>query len=83
MKIDDKYKDAPKDVKDALLSAKVIEDFLPPPERLILKEDLKKITITLSKKSVEFFKEKSKEAHVPYQLMIRKVLDYYTDVYAK
>lgn len=83
MKRDYKYEDAPIEVRDSLNSARLIEDFLPPPEKLIIKEDTKKITIVLSKRSVDFFKEKSKEAHVPYQQMIRKVLDRYADIYAK
>lgn len=76
-----KYEDSPAEVRDSLKSARLVADFLPPPEKLILKEDTKKITIVLSKKSVDFFKEKSKKANVPYQQMIRKVLDTYTDIY--
>lgn len=34
----------------------VVEDFLPPPDRIVLKEDGVKVTISLSKHSVEFFK---------------------------
>jgi predicted DNA binding CopG/RHH family protein len=82
MKKDTRYSKAPEGVDDALISAQIIEDFLPPPEKLIPKEATRKITITLSRKSVEFFKEKSKESQVPYQQMIRKVLDNYTEVYS-
>lgn len=77
------YRDAPEDIHDALLEAKEIDDFLPPPELLITKEETRKITISLSKKSIDFFKSVSKENHIPYQQMIRKVLDTYTDHYAK
>ncbi|RKX81985.1 MAG: CopG family transcriptional regulator [Spirochaetes bacterium] len=70
-------------MRQGLESAREIKDFLPPPEQLILKEDTKKVTIVLSQKSVEFFKEKSKVTHVPYQLMIRKVLDNYTEAYSQ
>ena len=35
---------------------KVIRDFLPSPEELAFRDEDVKITITLSKKSVEFFK---------------------------
>ena len=75
MKKDKRYEDAPEDVREALNSATAIKDFLPPPEQLILKEETKKVTIVLSQKSIEFFKKKSKSTHVPYQQMIRKVLD--------
>lgn len=83
MKRDVKYENAPKDIQDELLSAKEVKDVLPPPELLIPKEETKKITISLSKKSIVFFKQISEETHIPYQQMIRKVLDTYTDHYAK
>ena len=82
MKKDNGYVDAPDEVRQALDAAKRIEDFLPPPEQLIKKEETRKVTIVLSRKSVDFFKEKSKAAQVPYQQMIRKVLDSYTDAYS-
>ena len=83
MKSDNHYENAPDEVRQDLESAREIKDFLPPPEQLILKEDTKKVTIILSQKSVEFFKEKSKVTHVPYQQMIRKVLDNYTEAYSQ
>jgi predicted DNA binding CopG/RHH family protein len=57
---------------------KVIQDFLPAPEALAFKEDTVKVTITLSKESVEFFKKAAKKHHTPYQKMIRRLLDAYT-----
>ena len=36
---------------------KVVKDFLPKPEHLILKEDTVKVTLNLSKSSIEFFEE--------------------------
>ncbi|EPG72800.1 toxin-antitoxin system, antitoxin component, ribbon-helix-helix domain protein [Leptospira fainei serovar Hurstbridge str. BUT 6] len=56
---------------------------MPPPNKLILKEENSKVTITLSKKSISFFKDQSKKSGIPYQTMIKKVLDLYTDHYAK
>ena len=55
----------------------VINDFLPPPEQLAIKEESIKVTISLSKKSVVFFKEIAKRNHSHYQNMIRKIIDYY------
>ncbi|MCF6334215.1 MAG: CopG family transcriptional regulator [Spirochaetales bacterium] len=78
-----KYSAAPDEVRESLVNSVVIEDFLPPPELLIPKEKTTKVTIALSTKSINFFKEVSKETHVSYQQMIRKVLDTYTDHYAK
>lgn len=77
------YSEAPKEINDALLSAIEIEDFLPPPDQLIAKEETLKITIALSKRSVDFFKSAADENHIPYQQLIRKVLDNYTEHYAK
>ena len=44
----------------------VIPDFLPSPEKLTFKENTVKITITLSRKSVEFFKQEAEKHHVQY-----------------
>jgi len=59
----------------------VIDDFLPPPERLALNEENVKVTITLTKDSVNFFKKVARRRHFPYQKMIRRVLDYYVARY--
>jgi predicted DNA binding CopG/RHH family protein len=62
---------------------KVVKDFLPPPDRLVLKEDNVKITISLSKSSIDFFKEEAKKQRTSYQKMIRRVIDVYTARYRK
>ena len=56
----------------------VIPDFLPSPEELALKEDTVKVTISLSRGSVEFFKEEAKKHNTQYQKMIRRLLDVYS-----
>ena len=58
---------------------RVIEDFLPPPADLILREDTVKVTLALSRRSVDFFKEEAGKARVPYQRMIRALVDAYTE----
>ena len=63
------------------IEAKVIENFLPPPEKLLLKEDTVKVTISLSRDSVDFFKERSKKLHTKYQKMIRELVDQYARQY--
>lgn len=83
MKNNDIYVDAPQDIKEAIETGKRVDDFLPPPDQLIAKEETKKITISLSKRSIDFFKKVSHENHIPYQQMIRKVIDSYTEHYAK
>ena len=62
---------------------RVIKDFLPPPEQLVLKEENIKVTIALKKSSIEFFKRKAKEHHTSYQKMIRQVIDWYASHYKK
>jgi predicted DNA binding CopG/RHH family protein len=57
----------------------VIEDFLPPPEQLAFKEETVKVTIALSKSSVEFFKREARKHHTQYQRMIRRLIDFYVD----
>lgn len=59
------------------INAKVIKDFLPKPEDLVFKEDKVKVTLSLSKKSVDFFKKSAAKQGTAYQAMIRKLLDYY------
>ncbi|MGB5438036.1 MAG: CopG family transcriptional regulator [Gammaproteobacteria bacterium] len=59
----------------------VISDFLPPPDELVLKEDTVKVTIALSKESVEFFKKEAKKHNTQYQKMIRRLLDVYSSSY--
>jgi len=56
---------------------KVIDDFLPSPKSLALKEENVKVTIALSKESVEFFKAEADKHHIKYQRMIRQLLDIY------
>jgi hypothetical protein len=73
MKHIQKYTDEP------LGRLEVIDDFLPPPEQLVVKEDGVKVTMSLSKKSVDFFKAHAARSKVPYQRMIRSLLDTYAD----
>ncbi|WP_246047809.1 CopG family transcriptional regulator [Leptospira ilyithenensis] len=82
MKNKTSYSKAPKDITNAINSSVIINDFLPPPDKLITKEDNSKVTILLSKKSISFFKAQSKKSGVPYQSMIKKVLDLYADKFA-
>jgi predicted DNA binding CopG/RHH family protein len=62
---------------------RVIKDFLPPPDQLVLKEENVKITISLKKSSVEFFKKEAQKHHTSYQRMIRRVIDWYALQYRK
>ena len=62
---------------EAIGDLRVIDDFLPSPEELAFKEDNVKVTIALSKASVEFFKREAKKHHTQYQKMIRRLVDFY------
>ena len=65
------------------VDAKVIKDFLPRPEELAFREEGVKVTIALSKKSVDFFKSEAAKHHTQYQRMIRKLIDTYVETYDK
>jgi predicted DNA binding CopG/RHH family protein len=56
---------------------RVIKDFLPPPSELVYKEDTVKVTLGLSRRSVDFFKKEAKKHETQYQKMIRRLLDLY------
>lgn len=61
---------------------RVIADFLPPPSQLVYREETVKVTIALSKNSVDFFKREAEKRDVSYQKMIRRLLDEYARHYA-
>lgn len=56
----------------------ILRDFLPPPKELVFKEEGVKVTLTLNKSSVAFFKKAARKHHTPYQKMIRNLIDSYT-----
>ena len=56
---------------------KVVRDALPPPSALAFREEQIKVTIGLSKSSVDFFKKEARKHHTQYQRMIRRLLDLY------
>ncbi len=43
------------------IEARLISDFLPRPESLILKEKKKRVTLTLTQKSLDFFKDSARK----------------------
>ncbi len=67
-----KYTDEP------MGKVRVVSNFLPSPEELALKDETVKITIALSKASVDFFKNEAQKYNTQYQKMIRRLLDEYT-----
>lgn len=71
-----KYTNEPMDLE-------IVDDFLPSPDKLIPKEENIKVTIALTKSSVDFFKNFSKKHHTQYQIIIRNLLDSYASHYNK
>ena len=64
---------------ESMDDVKIIQDFLPSPQELAFKEERVKITIALSKRSVDFFKEQANNYKTQYQKLIRRLLDEYVN----
>ena len=58
-------------------NVRVVADFLPSSEKLVLKDDAVDVTLSLSKSSLDFFKSEARKRNLGYQQMIRKLLDEY------
>jgi predicted DNA binding CopG/RHH family protein len=56
-----------------------MKDFLPPPDKLVMRELNVKVTLSLSQRSVDFFKREATKRRVPYQRMIRALVDAYAE----
>ncbi len=56
-----------------------VEDFLPKPKDLVFKEgpEMVKITISINKNTVDFFKDEANKLNTSYQRMIRNLLNQY------
>ena len=65
--------------KGEIGDVRVVKDFLPRPEDLVLREDNVKVTLSLSRRSIAFFKREAGKRHVPYQRMIRALIDAYAE----
>ena len=61
---------------------KRIDDFLPPPKELVVPEETIMVTLRLSEKSVEFFKQQAKRYNTKYQKMLRFLVDRYAERYS-
>ena len=62
---------------------RVVPDFLPSPAELAFRDEGVKVTLALSRKSVDFFKAHAAKNQTQYQRMIRQLLDAYVDAYAQ
>ena len=66
---------------EPLGDVEVIRDFLPPPSELAFREEGVKVTLALSKSSVDFFKLEASKHQTQYQRMIRRLLDSYVEAH--
>jgi predicted DNA binding CopG/RHH family protein len=57
----------------------VVEYSLPPPDELVQREETEKVSLVLSKHSVDFFRRQAERLGVPYQRMIRVLIDRYVE----
>ena len=69
--------------EEPLGNLRVIPDFLPPPEDLVFRDEGVKVTLALSKRSVEFFKGEARKHNTQYQRMIRRLIDAYVERYSR
>lgn len=60
-----------------------VADFLPPPNELLPKEDMVKITLSVDEATVQFFKLVAKTSKTKYQKMMREVLKRYAAQHRK
>jgi predicted DNA binding CopG/RHH family protein len=60
----------------------IVKDTLPSPEELMSSERTVKVTLRLSQKSMDFFKEYARTHHTKYQKMIRRLVDAYAEKHA-
>ena len=77
-----KYTDLPPG-DEPIGELEIIEDFLPPPDKLVFRQARQKVTISLSNSSIAFFKKQASKHKVPYQKMIRNLLDRYVTEHSK
>ena len=68
---------------EPLGTVEIVPDFLPSPAELAYREEGIKITLALSRKSIDYFKTEAARHHTHYQRMIRRLLDAYVDAQSK
>ncbi len=68
---------------EPLGNLRIVPDFLPRPEELVVRDAGVKVTIALSKRSVEFFKGQARRHNTQYQRMIRRLLDAYAEHHSR
>ncbi len=54
-----------------------VKDFLPPPSKLVKREETVKVTLELTRESVDFFKQQARQENIPYEQMLCGFIDAY------
>jgi hypothetical protein len=62
---------------------KIVADFLPSPDKLLPREGMVKITLSVDATTVQFFKAVAKRSKTKYQKMMREVLKLYAGRHRK
>ena len=70
-----------KHTDEAAEVSSVVAKFLPTPGDLVFGDDIEKVTVALSKRTVEFFKRESRLHGTQYRRMIGALLDRYADAH--
>lgn len=65
-----KYTDEP-------ISSRPTRDIFPSPEELMRSEEKQRITLELTKSSLNIFKKVAQKNNASYQVMIRRLVDFY------
>jgi|GEM_PF-1140710 len=80
-----RYTDAPKEIEESMARSVDVTDWFREnfpqfrPEALAANPPKIKVTLDLGAAAVEFFKEQGKKLKVPYQRMIRNLVDRYAE----
>lgn len=75
------YKDIPE--FDAAELRIIKDDKLPSPDEIAHQLESRKVTIALSNNTIEFFKKKAQKINIPYQRLVRDLLDRYVHEVSK
>lgn len=57
----------------------VVKDFLPPPSQLVRRVETVKVTSEFTRSSIDFLKKEARKAKVPYQRLLRALIDRYVE----
>lgn len=59
------------------INSRPTKDIFPSPEELMRSEEKQRVTLELTKTSLNFFKKIAQKNNASYQVMIRRLVDFY------